>query len=552
VAQTVNEALAGELVALGTTALFGLVGEDTVELVTDLAAAGVRYYGARHENAAVGMADGYSWASGGLGVCTVTRGPGVLNGSLALRTAARSRRRVLAITGDMATTGDWVQDLKSLHHGPVAAAIGLEYFATADPAEVVPTFRRAAAAAAEGRTALLSIPVDVLHGPAPPVPEPEPASTLPPVERQAPTDEDVEQVVELLAGSERPLVLAGRGAREPEAVAALERLAERTGALLGTTLLARNTFAGNPYDVGIVGGYASDAAIPLLGDVDCVLAFGASLTVWTTASRTLFRGAPVVQVDADPERVGASFPVRLGIVADAGETARRLLAALPPPDGRERPFRRPEVLERLRAARSEWSDESAADELDPRVVAATLDELLPEDRAVVLDSGRHANSPGRYLRAPSPEHFRLSADAGSIGMGLGLALGAQVARPETPTVFFVGDGSLSMALGDLATAAANAIPLVVVVMNDRAYGSELVHLRDAGKPWDYARLPEIDFAAVASALGIEAATVRTAGELRALGPRLTGRTAPLLLDCRIRQDLFVPRTRWDVDAAVRA
>src|ERR1700749_3713793 len=104
---TVSGAIADELVALGTDVVFGLVGEDTVAFVTAAGQAGIRYCGARHENIAVNMADGYSWRSGELGVCTVPRGPGLLNGAMAIRTAARAGRSVLVITGDMATDGDW-------------------------------------------------------------------------------------------------------------------------------------------------------------------------------------------------------------------------------------------------------------------------------------------------------------------------------------------------------------------------------------------------------------------------------------------------------------
>ncbi len=134
----------------------------------------------------------------------------------------------------------------------------------------------------------------------------------------------------------------------------------------------------------------------------------------------------------------------------------------------------------------------------------TLDRALPEDRVVVLDSGRFMTSPARFIRVPEPGCFRLTADAGSIAIGLGVALGAAIARPKAANVLFVGDGGLSMSMGDLETAARNAVRLIVVVMNDRAYGAEYVHLQADGLPPNYAALPEIDFAGVARALGIEA------------------------------------------------
>ena len=543
--RTVRAALAHELHALGVERLFGLVGEDTVAFVTEAADVGIRYFGARHENIAVNMADGYAWAGDRLGVATVTRGPGVMNSILAARTAARSHRRVLIISGDMATHGDWEHDYKSLDHGPLASSIGLEYFPAADPDSVVDVLREAADAASAGRTALISIPVDVLNGPLARPQERREASpaAVAPIGREPGSDE-VARVVELVSRCERPLVLAGRGALDPATLTALEQLAERIGALLGTTLLARESFRDSPYNLGIVGGFSSDPAAPLLAEVDCVLAFGAALTPWTTAERTLFAKIPVVQVDSDPAKVGANLRVEVGIAADAGATARRLLEAIPPDGRREKPFHRPATLAQLQRPLYEGGDESNEAGLDPRLIAVTLDELLPEERTVVLDSGRYMTSPGRFLHVRRHDAFRHTADGGSIGMGLGIALGAQAARPDVTTVLFVGDGGLSMTMGDLETAVRNELPLVIVVMNDRAYGSELVHLRKDGLPWEYAQLPEIDFAAVATSLGIEAARVRSLEELRSFAGRLSGREAPLLLDCTIRQDLFVPRMSW--------
>jgi acetolactate synthase-1/2/3 large subunit len=542
---TITGALADELIALETDVMFGLVGEDTLGFVTAASQAGVAYHGARHENIAVGMADGYSWRGGGLGVCTVTRGPGLLNAAMAIRTAARAGRRVLVITGDMATDGDWDWDFKSIDHAPLVAALGAAYFHAPTPDDVVPVFRRAAEAARRGRTVVFAVPVDVLHAPAAAAAvgrEP----GLPEVRQTAPepTAEAIAHAVELLGASEKPLILAGRGAQAPEVRPVLEQLALRTGALLGTTLLARELFRGSPYDVGIVGGFSSDPAVPLLAEVDCAVVFGASLNRWTTAGRTLFKDVPVIQVDSDPAALGANMSIEVEICADAGVAAARLLDALSASGVSSKPFHRPETLERLRRPLWAGPDESTEDELDPRAITTTLDQLLPEERTIVLDSGRHLTSAGRFMRFLGPDSFRHTADGGAIGMGLGIALGAKAASPETPAVLFIGDGGMSMTLGDLETAVRNDLPLTIVVMNDRAYGSELVHAVADGLPWDHATLPEIDFAAAAAALGLEAARVRTLEELRTHARNLEGRTTSLLLDCRIRQDLFVRRVSW--------
>jgi acetolactate synthase-1/2/3 large subunit len=537
------QALTTELVALGTQAVFGVMGEDTAALTADLIGAGIPYYGARHEAGAVAMADGYAWATGEPGICMVTRGPGITNAATSLRAAVAGHRRVLLLAGDAPLDSDNRDDLKVLDQAAVCRAVGVEYVAVEHAGELIGRLGEALAHARAGRPAALAVPVNVLNGP-PAEQEPSrPAAELFSRAAGDPAASDVYAVVRLLAESERPLVLAGRGACAPGVPALLEQLAEHTGALLGTTLLAKDTFRGHPLDLGVVGGFASDAAHAPLGEIDCVLAFGASLTAFTTGQRTLFGGAAVIQVDADPSRLGASFGVRLGIAADAGLTARRLLDVLPRAEAR--PLHSAESLARLAGPANAAPDESAGGELDPRTVATTLNELLPSGRTVILDSGRFMTSPGRFIRVAGPDRFRLTADCGAIGMGLGTALGATVARAPETTALFSGDGGLSMALADLETAVRHRLPLVVVVMNDRAYGAERLHLAADGLPLEVADLPEMDFAAVAASLGMESASAGTDAELRAQAGALdrAGR-GPLLLDCRIRPDVTATRLRW--------
>ena len=537
-------ALSRALDGLRVQHVFGVMGEDTASLTVGIIEQGIAYHGARHESAAVAMADGYSWASQALGVCMVTRGPGLMNAATACRTAVQGGRRLLLITGDAPIGADHRFDYKYIDQAPISSALGLAHFAAASPEEALVALEQAVESAQHGRPAVLAIPANVfgfelaLQTPV----RAAPVATSAP---QPPDDGAIAGLSEMIAESRRPLILAGRGAASSEAAPALGRLAERIGALLGTTLLAKDLFRGHRLDLGVVGSFASDAAADLLAEVDLVLAFGASLTPFTTAQRTLFAGAEVVQIDSDGSRLGASFAVSMGVAADARLTAERLLERVESEDSTAEPrFDTPETLARLARPLYGGPDESGPGELDPRMVAVTLDRALPEDRVVVLDSGRFMTSPARFIRVPEPGCFRLTADAGSIAIGLGVALGAAIARPKAANVLFVGDGGLSMSMGDLETAARNAVRLIVVVMNDRAYGAEYVHLQADGLPPNYAALPEIDFAGVARALGIEALTVSSRSELEAVAPRLRGRSGPLLIDCRIRQDITAERLRW--------
>ena len=530
--QPVYRTITTGLLARKVETLFGVVGEDTIALVHDLELAGVHYVGARHESAAVAMADGYSWATGRLGVCTVTRGPGLTNALTACRTAVRRGQRLLILTGDNPAVTSGGGFYKDIDQGPVCRSVGLEYFAAAEPEEIAPALHAALEAAEAGRPAVLAVTADVLNRATGGTGEVSPEAPAPVAVE--PSTDDVARLAELLGAAERPLILAGQGAFG--ARDELVRLSERTGALIGTTLLAKGLFRGESYDVGVIGGFASDPVAPLLPEADLLVAFGAAINPFTTAEWALFQDIPVVQVALE-RRADPAAPVTLSIAADAALTAERVLEAVTSPASPPGA----EVLERLAAPVYSGGDESTADELDPRAVATALDELLPPDRVLVLDSGRFMNAPGKYVYVQDPPSIRHTAEGGSIGLGLGVALGAAAGRPERTTVLFTGDGGLSMALADLETAHRHGLPLIVVVMNDRAYGSELNVLASMGLPGEMAELPDMDFAAVAAAVGIEGHTVRTVAELRALAPALSGRSAPLLVDCKIRQDLVVPR-----------
>lgn len=536
--RTICDAFAGALVAEGVTTAFGLMGEDGAALVTCLVEDhGVRYIGTRHENIAVNMADGYARAFDGPGVCIISLGPGITNAMTALTTIARGRHAVVIVAGDEAPGGP-----KRIDQVALAAAAGLELVRATDSADALAKLRQAFAHAREGRPALLTFAPQILGMPAPEAPAP-PTCPVPSETRPAPSESDIRFVTDLVAERRRPLILAGRGALGEGVADLLARLSDRIGAVLGTTLLAKDLFRGNPYSLGIVGGFASGEAREVLAEVDCVLAFGASLNVFTTAFNGLFHDAPVVQFDIDAGAIGASFDVARGVVSDVRRGAESLLDALPTADPGGCPFRTPEVITLLaEPAQAVEADPESSDgpALDPRRLMRALDEMLPRRRTVITDAGHTFGFAAMAVHVDEPGHYFPTMQFAAIGMGVGTALGVAVGEPTAQAVLFVGDGALAMTLGDLETAARHEIPLIIVVLNDQAYGAERHFLDLEGISNDLARFPDIEFAAVGSALGIESATVHSLDDLDDLDIA-TPRTRPLLLDCKIDPEV---RSEW--------
>src|SRR5581483_6910340 len=376
---TVSRLLATEIAALGVPHVFSLMGEDTAALITSLVDDhGLELLTMRHESAAVMAADSYSWATGGLGVCVLSHGPGFTNGLTALTTAARSERKLLVVAGHDAHRPGMRPEMKRTDQAAHAAAAGLGFFLARDAEHAPQALAEAVAHAVTGRVALLAVPVDVLNSatsPARSEPRGLPASAAEPA--RSPSPEDVERVSAMLAEARRPLLVAGRGALH--ARDELLALAERTGALVGTTLLGKGLFRGHRLDAGVVGGWASDPVRPLLDDVDLVVAFGASLNSFTLAFGNLFGSIPIVQVDVDPSHLGAHYPVTVGVVADSRAAAEALVrAAGEPPADPE--LHRPDVLERIARPLYLGGDESVEGRADGSVLAAILDEMLPAER----------------------------------------------------------------------------------------------------------------------------------------------------------------------------
>jgi acetolactate synthase I/II/III large subunit len=211
----------------------------------------------------------------------------------------------------------------------------------------------------------------------------------------------------------------------------------------------------------------------------------------------------------------------------------------------DRPLHDPQILDTL-ADRDVFGpyDESGEDGIDPRVLTVALDRLLPKDRTVITDGGHHLGFGASALRVPESGRARLTAEFAAVGIGLGSACGAAIGRPELTTILFIGDGGLTMTMGDLQTVVREQQPIVIVVMNDRAYGAEVHFLDLEGLPYEYAQFEDVDFAAVARALGITAFTVRHLGDLEAHSSLLAQPDGPLLIDCKINPRV---RAQWLVD-----
>jgi thiamine pyrophosphate-dependent acetolactate synthase large subunit-like protein len=532
---SVVDVVARSVLDAGGDVAFGVVGSGNFTVTAALVQQGGRFVAARHEGGAACMADAYARVSGRLGVCSVHQGPGLTNAMTGIAEAAKSRTPLIVLAGD--TPAAAVRSNFRIDQAAMVEAVGATAERVYGAATALQDVRRGLRrAVVERRTVVLMLPLDVQAGAC----EWTDGRFTRPGDI-TPAPESVAALADLLEDAERAVLLAGRGAVLAGAGAALERLGDRTGALLATSAMGHGLFAGNPWNLGISGGFATPLAAELLPQADAIVAFGAQLTRWTTRQGELIgSGARVAQVDVELEPLGANAPADVAVLGDARATAEAVLAELERRGHRASGWR--DEARRAAIAGRRWRDEpfddaSGHEHVDPRALTIALDELLPAERTVVVDSGHFMGFPPMYLRVPDPAGFVFTQAFQSIGLGLANAIGAAIARPDRVTVAALGDGGALMSMQELETAVRLRLPLLVVVYNDAAYGAEVHHFGPDGHDLGIVRFPDTDIAALARGAGADAITARAASELAPVARWLERRERPLLVDAKVNPEV---------------
>lgn len=521
-------------------AVFGVMGNgnayflDAIETQTDAVFTAVR-----HEQGAVVAADAHFRASGRIAAGTSTYGAGFTNTLTALAEAVQAHVPLVLVVGDEPTSGPRPWDVDQI---ALASAVGARTY-TVGRADAAATTVIAIEHALTYRVpVVLAIPYDVASleaGPVPPAPEPRAPAPLAP--RGTFAEGMLDEIAAALTSAERPFLLAGRGAWLSGARTALGELAAATGALTASTALGRGVFPDARFDLGVTGGFGAEGAMELIREADVAVVFGAGLNQFTMRFGDLFTpGTRVFQIDIAPAATHAHVG---GFVrSDARLAAEALVERVTAPSGA--PWRENVDVQAARAY--DHGDALAPDgRLDPRSAARRIAELLPEDRVVVSDGGHFIGWANMYWPVAAPDRMMMIGTAfQSIGQGWPSVVGAALARRESTVVLTSGDGGGLMAIADLESAVRAAAGRgMAVIWNDAAYGAEVNLYGLKGLAEAPMRIPEVDFAAFAAAVGAEGVVVRTLGDLERLSSWAAENPATrrfLLLDLRISGDVIAP------------
>jgi acetolactate synthase-1/2/3 large subunit len=566
--KTGAEALVEQLEAYGVEYVFGLCGHTNIAFLDALGRSDIEFVVFRHEAAAAHAADGYARASGKPGVVCVHVGPGMMNAVTGVASAAMDSVPLVVISGDVPSYyhGRHPHQEVNLHADADQASIYRPFVKRAWAVNRVEDLTRFAErafwTATSGRpgAVLLSVPMDVFSRP---LPEPVAIPPLPQAGIGASLEPGVaEQVARMLAGADRPLIYIGGGLRARHR-ATLADLVEHYDIPVAHSLMAKGTLPDeHPLVLGMPGFWGLEFTNEYSRDADVVLAIGTRFAETDASSwdpRYTWRIPPtrLIQIDIDAAEIGRNYPVEIGIVADAGAALSGIAEAIwkVAPDGRQRP----ELRSRIAESRSAAFDQVAAFGDDPQMplrperILADLRAVLPDDAVLVTDVGWNKNGVAQCYNLPAAGRFITPGGSSTMGFGPAAALGVQMGWPGRAVVALVGDGGMSAQLTAIPTAVERDLPVIFVVMNNRAHGT-IADLQASSYGRSYGcefrdrngELVTPDFAALGRACGADGYTVGAPEDLRAHLDAAVGNRRPAVIDVPMVNEPVPTPGYWNI------
>jgi pyruvate dehydrogenase (quinone) len=544
VAEIVSEALIGRLADWGVDTVFGLPGDGINGIMEGLRRQQdrVRFVLVHHEEAAAFMATGYAKATGKLGVCLATSGPGGIHLLNGLYDAKLDHMPVLAITGMQETSilGTGYQQEVNLDklYEDVAEYDQMLY----NPAQLPTVLDNAVRTAYARRgVAHLTVPNDIQVADAGADPWQHVAPARPPqtvpVMLSAPglpSDHDLQRVADLLTDGKKIAILAGAGARH--ARAELLAVAEALAAPIVKTLSGKDTVPDDsPYTTGGIGLLGTRPSEDLMEEIDTLLMVG------TNFPYTKYLPEPgkvrVAQIEADPVRAGARIPTEVPVVGDARQALQGLLPLL-------KPRSETKLLDKYQKEMGKWRKNMAAlqdagrEPIAPQYLVSVLDELAADDAVLTCDSGTIATWAARHWQIRGGREFFLSGNLATMAPGLPYAIGIQHAMPGRQVIAFVGDGGFAMLMAEFITAIKHKLPVKIVINNNNALGQILWEQMILGYPEYGVREPEpfADYAALATANGALGIKVEHPGDVRTAVQQALSHNGPALVDVNVNPD----------------
>lgn len=529
------------LLEQGVTDVFGYPGGQVINLYDALYEYRDRlnHVLTAHEQGAAHAADGYSRATGKVGVVIATSGPGATNLVTGIATAMLDSVPMVAITGNVATNMIGRDSFQEINITGVTMPITKHNYFVTDVRELADTIREAFQIAKSGRPGpvLVDIPKDVQVAKW----DFTPGEVVKPFPQQEVTEADIDRAVEMISAARRPYLYIGGGAAGAGLGEDIIALAEKIDGYIGTSFMGLSTIP-NSYDrflgmQGMHGRYASSMAQK---NADLIIGIGVRFSDRATGNVSKYRrDAKILQLDADIAEINKNVRVDLGLVGNMVTALHRIVEKCSVQ-------RNPEWQTMVAGFRTEEAqiaaaaEKAAGDAMTPKRIFDAINAIKNADTVIATDVGQHQMWTAQYVELEKPRKFASSGGLGTMGYGLGAAIGAQMATGER-TVLITGDGSFGMNLNEMATAVTYNTPITIVLMNNGVLGM-VRQWQNLFFDQHYSNTVlnrKTDFVKLAEAFGAKAARAANIEEFRAAFTEAMQHNGPYLIDTLIDKDEFV-------------
>ena len=494
----------------------------------------IRHMLTAHEQGAAHAADGYARATGKVGVVMSTSGPGATNLVTGIATAYLDSIPLVAICGNVPTTQIGTDSFQEIDITGVTLPITKHNYFVGSVENLADTIREAFALAQSGRPGpvLIDVPKDVQTA----VCDYEPQAPVQPEERHAAKDVRIKEAAALINASKRPFIYFGGGLITSEAQEEMLALAEKIDAPIGWSLMGLSGIpTDHPRFLGMQGMHGHYASSMAMHDADLIISLGVRFNDRVTGNREKFaKLAQIIHIDVDGSELSKTVNSACGLRGDVRLTLQKLIPLV---NAEQKPDWE-KAVKALKETENDYLDIRPG--LTPRNAIMTLNKHLGENTAVATDVGQHQMWAAQNVNFKKPRRFISSGGLGTMGFGLGAAIGAAVGTGER-SVLVTGDGSFGMCLNELTTAVTYNVPVVILLMNNGVLG--MVRQWQTlffNKHYSNTILDrKTDFVALARAFGADGEAVDTVAALDKAFEHAFSCDGPYVIDCRIDKDEFV-------------
>lgn len=491
----------------------------------------IRHILTSHEQGAAHAADGYARATGKVGVCMATSGPGATNLVTGIATAYMDSVPMVAITANVTLPMLGKDSFQEVDIAGVTMPITKHGYIVKNVADLADTLRKAFDIARSGRPGpvLVDITKDVTAA----VCEYTPMEIKQPERLDKGTEADYEKVLEYIRQAKKPFIYLGGGAIISDACEEVREFAEKIDSPVCDTLMGKGAFDGHsPRYTGMIGMHGTKASNLGVSECDLLVALGARFSDRVIGNPKKFaENAKIIHLDVDAAEINKNIRVDASIVGDLKLVLQKLNKALEQQNHEE-------WMQKVIALKEKYPLKYDKEKLSCPYVMETIDRVTNGEALISTDVGQHQMWAAQYYHYTKPRTFLSSGGLGTMGYGLGACIGAQVGQPDKICINIAGDGCFRMNMNELATASRYGIPIIQVVINNHVLG--MVRQWQTlfyGKRYSQTVLNDkVDFCKVAEALGCDAIRVTKKEEMEPALREAIAKKAPVLIECVIPED----------------